>query len=104
MVLVAPFMGYFFGSTPAVIGGPMILAIVAGHHVELPFKVAEANGKNQKHCRSPVELRDLPFLFDNLCSVPDDLRQALKPGMRIIVEGRGTGLGLYASSFHYVGP
>ncbi|MFS8114880.1 hypothetical protein QD460_24385 [Rhizobium jaguaris] len=98
-ILISPFMGYFLGSTPAVITGPMILAILAGHHVELPFKVAEANGNNHKNCRTPVELRDLPYLFDNLCSVPDYLRQTLKPGMRIIVEGRGTSLGLYASSF-----
>jgi hypothetical protein len=101
-ILLSPFMGYFLGSTPAVISGPMILAIVAGHHVELPFKVAEANGKNHKNCSSPVELQDLPFLFDNLCRVPDYLRQALKPGMQIIVEGRGTGLGLYASGFHRI--
>ncbi|MEZ2222439.1 hypothetical protein [Rhizobium sp. RCC_161_2] len=103
-VLIAPFMGYFFGSIPAVAGAPMILALVAGHHVELPYKVAQADGRSHKGCSSPVELRDLPFLFDSLCGVSDNLRQTLKPGMRIAVEGRGTSLGVYVSDFHYVGP
>ncbi|HEY0124820.1 MAG TPA: hypothetical protein VGC14_24255 [Rhizobium sp.] len=103
-VLIAPFMGHFFGSLPAVAGAPMILALVAGHHVELPYKVAQADERSHKGCSSPVELRDLPFLFDSLCGVSDDLRRALRQGMRITVEGRGTSLGVYASDVHYVGP
>ncbi|AVA20697.1 hypothetical protein [Rhizobium sp. NXC24] len=98
-ILIAPLMGYFLGSAPAVLGGPMVAAIFAGHDVELPFVVAEAHGNGHRGCRLPIKLRDLPFFYDKLCSVPDDLRQPLKPGMRIIVEGRGTRLGLYASSF-----
>lgn len=99
IVLGTPFIGYFLGSAPVVLGGPMVAATFAGHDVELPFVVAEANGNGHRGCRLPIKLRDLPFFYDKLCSVPDDLRQPLKPGMRIIVEGRGTSLGLYASSF-----
>jgi hypothetical protein len=90
-----PFIGYFFGNNTVVFAGPMILAIIAGHQVELPYTVVDPGRYGTSECRSPVELRDVPFLFNSLCRVPDELRRGLEPGGRIIVIGRGTSLGLY---------
>ncbi|MFS8051567.1 hypothetical protein QD357_01950 [Rhizobium sp. BR 317] len=101
-VLISPFLGYFVGSTPVAIGVPMIAAVFAGHHVELPYKILQADGGSHRGCSSPVDLQGLPWMFESLCWVSNDLRQTLKPGVKIIVEGRGTSLGLYASSFHRV--
>ncbi len=91
-----PFIGYFFGNNMVVFAGPMILAIIAGHQVELPYTVVDPGRYGTSECRSPVELRDVPFLFNSLCRVPDELRRGLEPGGHIIVIGRGTSLGLYA--------
>ncbi|WP_309574331.1 hypothetical protein [Rhizobium sp. AP16] len=102
-VLIAPFIGYAFASA-SIVGAPIILAIFAGHHVELPYKVAQANGKDRKGCRSPVDLQDLPFFFSSLCGVSEEFRESLRPGMPIIVEGRGTSYGVYASDFRRMGP
>ncbi|WFU04664.1 hypothetical protein QA648_28265 (plasmid) [Rhizobium sp. CB3171] len=101
-VLISPFMGYFVGSTPVVIGVPMIVTAFAGHHVELTYHIEQADGGSRRGCSSPVDLQGLPFMFKSLCGVSNDLRKALKPGMKIIAEGRGSGLGLYASNFHRI--
>ena len=102
-VLIAPFMGYAFANG-VVVGGPIILAIFAGHHVELHYKVEQANGTGRKGCRSPVYLQGLPYFFNSLCGVSEEFRQSLKPGMPIIVEGRGTSYGVYASDYRRTGP
>ena len=102
-VLVSPFIGYFMGSAPIAAGVPMLVAAMAGHHVELTYVISRVDSAGGKGCRSPIELQDLPFLLERLCGVPDDLRAALKPRMEIVVEGRGTSLGVYATAFHRVG-
>lgn len=103
-VLVSPFLGYFFGSAPATVGVPMLVAAIAGHHVELVYQVSKADGSPDKGCRSPIAIEDLPFAFNKLCNVPGDLKIGLRRGTRIVVEGRGTSLGVYATAFHRVGP
>lgn len=81
----------------------MILALIAGHQVELPYIVVRADdGYGTKRCRSPVELQGLPFYFDRVCGVPNDFRQSLTPGRLIVVIGRGTSLGVYAESLRRV--
>ncbi|MGG6895810.1 hypothetical protein [Rhizobium sp. BR 315] len=102
-VLVAPLMSFMFASG-VVICGPIILAIFAGHHVELPYKVEQATGTGRRGCRSPVYLQGLPFVFNSLCGVSEEFRQSLKPGMPIIVEGRGTSYGVFASDYRQIGP
>ncbi len=97
-VLFVPFFSYFLGKSAVVIAVPMILALIAGHQVELPFIVERADGNRTKRCSSPVELQGLPFFFDRVCRVPDDFRQRLNPGRRMIINGRGTSLGVYPDS------
>ncbi|GLU84427.1 hypothetical protein Rhsp01_56030 [Rhizobium sp. NBRC 114257] len=102
-IFIVPFIGYFLGSAPILAGVPMLVAAIAGHHVELIYTVTKADSRGGRGCYSPIELRDLPWFFDSLCYVPNDLRQPLKPGMQIVVEGRGTSLGVYAKSIHRLG-
>ncbi len=98
-VIGAPFFSFLLGRNVVVIVGPMILALIAGQQVELPFTVAHADRDGGKGCRSPLELQGLPLLFDRLCGVPDDLRQSLAPSTRVVVIGRGTSFGVYAEGF-----
>lgn len=98
-ILIAPFFGFLLGSTPIAVGIPMIASMVAGHPVELLYEVVRADGDSQKGCLTPIELQGLPFIFDSLCGVPNDVRRNYNPRMRILVEGRGTSMGVHPTSF-----
>ncbi|WP_245436922.1 hypothetical protein [Rhizobium chutanense] len=97
-MLSAPFFAYFLGKNLVAVALPMTFAIVAGHQVELSFTVANADQWGDSKCRTPVELEGLPFLFDTVCRVRDDVRMSLLPGRPTVVTGRGTSLGLFAGS------
>lgn len=101
-VLFSPFFGYFLGKAAAVIVGPMMLALIAGHQVELTFIVERADRAGSRRCHSPLELQGLPWLFDRICGVPNDFRHGLAPGRRVVVIGRGTSLGTFAESLRQV--
>jgi len=55
----APF-GYFLGGNILFIW-PLLLPLVAGHQVALPFTVLRATDIGVKNCHSPVILADMPF-------------------------------------------
>ena len=97
-VLVAPFFVFFFGKNLVSIAAPMLFALVAGHQVELSFTVASADHWGDRKCRTPVELEGLPFLFNKVCGVREDIRASLLPGGPTVVTGRGTSLGVFAES------
>jgi hypothetical protein len=87
---------WFIGAGIVYEGPPMLRAAVAGQPVELTFTVTSARGDGGRYCRERVELADLPFLFGELCGVPDSVRGDLAPGSLIVVSGRGTAWGLFA--------
>lgn len=95
-VLGSPLMGYFVGKNIVYITGPMLLAFVVGHSAELTLTVRES--KSTRGCQSPVEFRELSFLFDKICNVPAGIRQGVAPGEIVVVSGHGTNLGLFAAS------
>ncbi len=99
-VLMSPLFGYVFGRTAVVMFVPMLLGIVIGHQMELPYTVANYHGSGSKGCRSPLVLNALPFLFDRICRVPANLRDSVVPGDEIMVLGRGTSFGLFPHTFH----
>lgn len=101
-ILAMPFFSYVLGKSATVIAVPMILAMFASHHVALPFTVVRADDNGDRRCRTPVEFQGLPFLFDRVCRVSNDFRQSLTPGVRILVIGRGTRLGVHAESLRPV--
>ncbi|MBY5413092.1 hypothetical protein HFO98_32680 [Rhizobium leguminosarum] len=94
----APIFAYFMGKNLIAVALPMTLAMVAGHQVELSFTVAHADRWGDSKCRTSVELEGLPFLFDTVCRVRDDVRMSLLPGRPAVVTGRGTSLGVFAES------
>ena len=99
----ALFFGFFIGQTAVVIAGPMIIALFAGHQIELPFTVLRADSIGSKWCRNSAELEDLMSPFDSICGVPDFVRRGLTPGTRIVVTGHGTELGLYVKRLRRAG-
>ena len=99
-VLFTPIMGYFGGKTAVIIAGPMVLALIAGHHEELPYTVGRADKHYEKHCYSPLEIQGLIVGFDRVCGVTDEFRQGLTTGTHIVVAGHGTRYGLFATALY----
>ncbi|MBB4189646.1 hypothetical protein [Sinorhizobium terangae] len=60
-VIAAPFIGYILGKNVVIIAAPMILALIAGHQVELPFTVADVDRNGGRRCNSPLDLQGLPL-------------------------------------------
>jgi hypothetical protein len=100
VLLGTPVFGFFLGRNVVVIAVPMIIALVAGHQVELPFTVAHADHSGGRGCHSPIDLQEMPFFWDRLCDVPDTFRHALSPGKHIAVIGLGSSLGVFAEDLH----
>lgn len=94
-VIVGPFLGYFMGGSILFIW-PLLLPVIAGDVVALPFKVHGLADRLGKNCYSAVKLEDTPFLVGQVCNVPDDIRSRLSPGIGVFVRGWGTRLGVYA--------
>jgi hypothetical protein len=74
----------------------LLLPLIAGHEVALPFTVQGATGHGARNCRTPVDLEDMPFLIDRVCNVPESIRSSLTPGIGVLVLGWGTRLGVCA--------
>ena len=94
-VIIGPFVGYFTGSSILFIW-PLLLPVIEGHEVALPFTVHGLADRLGKNCHSAVMLEDTPFLIGRVCNVPDDIRLRLSPGIEVFVRGWGTRLGVYA--------
>ena len=89
--------GLYLGQAAVIQGGPMIIAVLVGRVVEIPFTVVHADGWGDSKCQRPIKLK-LPVLFDELCRYPEDFRQSLQPGDRIILSGLGTRWGLFVTN------
>jgi hypothetical protein len=94
-IVAGVLFGFFVGQYAVLIAPPMIVAIVAGDHVETSLTVARANASGSSHCRSPVQLHGLPFLFNKVCLVSGEVRKTLSPGSEVKIIGHGTDLGLF---------
>ena len=99
-IIFFPLLSYWAGSTVVVIVGPMVLALAAGHEVELTFTVESAGRYGSRRCRTPLELQDLPLLFGRVCGVSSDFTEGLAPGTRIAASGHGTSLGVFVRGLH----
>lgn len=99
-ILGAPIMGYWIGVNAVVISPPMIIALVAGQQTEFHLTVEVADSHGTRRCRPALEFQGLPFFFDRICGVSPDFIRELEPGMRILVAGSGTSLGVYVERLH----
>lgn len=79
-----------------VMGGyPLVHALIGGKNVVLRYTVENATGWSDRKCHPKVTLTSMPFLFDEVCGVPETVRSQLVPGTQIELEGRGTSDGLF---------
>lgn len=94
-LIIVCFLGFFAGRDSLLITAPMFHAAVAGSAVEMPYTVASGVHPGSRSCRSSIYLKDMPFMHDRLCNGPEgDMT-----GANIIVGGRGTRHGVWASFF-----
>jgi hypothetical protein len=75
------------------LGVPAIHAAFHGEQVAHKFVVNDPDYGHTKFCKDAVSLQDMPS-FAELCRVPDGYREKLRPGMTIIVEGKGSWMGV----------
>lgn len=92
------FLGFGAGMNSVNVGGPFIYTALVGQRSENRFVVARADGFSDRKCRNKIELKNMPFMSDELCGLPKDLRDNLRPGQTLIVSGRGTLAGTFISS------
>jgi len=99
--IVFPFLGYVIGKNSVFIAVPMIFAIFFGYQTELVFMVSSI-GEGGRRCSNPINVDGLPVFFDSICNFPQSVTRDIKPGDRIMVGGRGTSLGVFASRIRRV--
>ena len=102
-VVIMTIAAYIFSSA-SIVGTSILFAIFAGDKVEIPFLVEKANGTDRRGCASLLDLTGLPYSYGTLCGVSEEFRQTLGTGTKIIVVGRGTAYGVYASDYRRMQP
>jgi hypothetical protein len=90
----------FIGYSMVIAGLPMVFAAVQGADVQLTYTVLRADRYGDRKCRRPIELDGMPFIFNELCGFPDDLRNDLHRGRKIRVVGYGTSMGFFPWTVH----
>ena len=56
---------------------------------------------NGRHCHNPIDIADMPFMFDKICNFPSNVRENLKIGDTVVLKGRGTKFGLFPHQIEY---
>jgi len=90
------YMTWTMGTEAIYIGIPMLRA-AQRQKTELEFVVKQASGFSDHKCRRRIELRDMPFMFDEICGVDPKFRNSLHPGERLVVTGTGSAWGIFPS-------
>lgn len=101
MWLLLPLIGYVVGRNAVIVALPLIFAIFFGYQTELSFTVSNVSGDSIK-CPNAIDVHDLPIFLSSFCNFPQSVTRDLKPGDRIMVGGRGTSLGVFASRIRRV--
>jgi len=78
---------------------PMVHAAVVSEEVRLPYTVSDPNDHGPRFCRKSIEVKDMPFLLNNLCGRPAELGAILSPDNTVYAVGTGSRLGVYYSAF-----
>lgn len=102
MVLFGPLLFWFIFFGFLIQSVPTLLAISSSKRVEFIFEVSKPPAFSDRRCRQKVELKDRPFMAinaNNLCGVPQSLRERLVPGDRIGVRGYGNQFGVFYDEF-----
>lgn len=86
-------IGYLF----VMVSIPWGEAVVGGHPSEMGFTVSKVTWTVGRLLRREVHVEDLPLAAGSVHSLSGDFVDGLRPGMEIIVSGRGTSHGLFVS-------
>lgn len=84
---------YWGGATFVRLGVPALHARFSDTEVSHSFVVETVDPTNSRYCRQSVKLKDMPFMA-LLCGVPEAFRKQLRPGMTIIISGKGSWMGV----------
>jgi hypothetical protein len=80
-----------------IVGAPLFIALSVGTDTSETFIVEKAQGYSDRKCPNQIRLRELVFMYSELCGFSDEFRDGLEPGQSIAVSGRGTSLGLFVN-------
>jgi hypothetical protein len=62
----------------------------------LVYTVSDTSQRGVKGCDGPyVELEELPFLSNRICSLPEDFMAIVEKGSVVAVTGNGTRFGIF---------
>lgn len=86
-------IGYLF----VMVSIPWAEAVVVGHPFDMRFTVSKVTWTAGRLLRREVHVEGLPLAAESVHSLPGDFVDGLRPGMEIIVSGRGTSHGLFVS-------
>jgi len=96
-LIILPLLGYAFGRFTVLVSIPMIITFVSGYQIAHVYTINKADGAPSGKCVYPVSLKELPWFYDTLCYVAEDLRARMAPGDKIILAGSGTRMGAFAT-------
>jgi hypothetical protein len=100
-VIVLPILFGVFVRATVLTAYPLWLAVLMGEDTQLEFSVRDTAGSSFR-CSYRVDLAGMPMMTGTLCGVPDDFRKTLHQGMPVVLTGRGTANGLFASGIDAV--
>jgi len=100
-ILVLPFVFGVFVRATLLTAYPLWSAALIGEDTQLEFTVDRIGGSSVR-CSNRVDLAGMPMMTGTLCGVPDDFRMTLHQGIRVMLTGRGTPDGLFASGIDVV--
>lgn len=100
-VLVLPFIFGVVVRATVLTAYPLWSAALMGEHTQLEFSVDHVGGPSFR-CPNRVVLAGMPIMTDTLCGIPDDFRKTLHQGTRVVLTGRGTADGLFATGIGVV--
>jgi len=99
--LVMPVLLFMLGYMTIVATYPAITAGWSNERFGYIVTVQEVSTSGGRHCRTRIELRDMPFLFDYICTRNAEAAKLFKPGQQITIVGEGTANAIFAEDIRY---
>jgi hypothetical protein len=94
LTLFSPLFFGALGMHAVSVGFPILYTSVFGTYGEHQYVVQRAEGFSDRKCRNRIELRGNPFMYDQICGLSEEFRNALQPGMQLTVFGRSSHFGV----------
>lgn len=95
VILLGPFLAGAIAMDGFRVGIPFMYTIFMGQPSELRYTVKQASGWSERKCRNKIELHEMPSMYNAVCGFAEDFRNTLRPGVDVVLIGRGTSLGVF---------